>query len=79
MAAAHATRLPSGHPEGYLEGFAQLYRDIATQLKARAAGQVPDAASLLVPTIREGVRGVAFVHAAVASHRRAGAWTSIES
>lgn len=75
--AAHATRIPAGHPEGYLEGFAQLYKDIAAQLRARAAGAAPDPATTLVPGIREGVRGIQFVTAAVASSAANAAWTRI--
>ena len=76
-AAAHATRLPSGHPEGYLEGFAQLYRDVAAQLRARQAEIAVDPLTTLVPSIREGVRGMAFVTAAIASSAADGAWTAI--
>ena len=76
-AAAHATRIPAGHPEGYLEGFGQLYRDIAAQLRARQAGIAPDPAVMLVPGIAEGVRGMAFVTAAVASSGANGGWTAI--
>ncbi len=77
-AAAHATRIPAGHPEGYLEGFAQLYRDVAVQLRARRSGTAPDPAVMQVPGVAEGVRGVAFVTAAVASSAANGAWTPIE-
>lgn len=52
--ASHATRIPAGHPEGYLEAFAQLYRDFADQVEARAGGQSPDSACLLVPGIEAG-------------------------
>ena len=78
-AAAHATRLPSGHPEGYLEGFAQLYRDIAAQLRAREAEIAVDPLTALVPSIREGVRGMAFVTAAIASSAADGVWTAIQA
>ena len=78
-AAAHATRLPSGHPEGYLEGFAQLYRDVAAQLRARHAEIAVDPLTTLVPSIREGVRGMAFVTAAIASSAADGAWTAIQA
>ena len=78
-AAAHATRLPSGHPEGYLEGFAQLYRDVAAQLRARQAEIAVDPLTTLVPSIREGVRGMAFVTAAIASSAADGAWTAIQA
>ena len=78
-AAAHATRLPSGHPEGYLEGFAQLYRDVAAQLRARQAEIAVDPLTTLVPSIREGVRGMAFVTAAIASSAADGVWTAIQA
>ena len=78
-AAAHATRLPSGHPEGYLEGFAQLYRDVAAQLRARQAEIAVDPLTTLVPSIREGVRGMAFVTAAIDSSAADGAWTAIQA
>ena len=74
-AAAHATRIPSGHPEGYLEAFAQLYRDAAEQISARIEGRAPDPAALLVPTVEDGARGVKFLEAAIASSRACGAWT----
>lgn len=73
-AAAHATRIPAGHPEGYLEGFANLYRDLAEQIRARRTGRAPDARALLVPTVEDGARGVKFIAAAVHSHARNGAW-----
>jgi len=76
-AAAHATRIPAGHPEGYLEAFAQLYRDIAEQIAARMEGRPPDPASLLVPGIEDGLRGMRFIAAAVESSRNDAAWTAI--
>jgi predicted dehydrogenase len=74
-AAGHATRIPSGHPEGYLEAFAQLYRDTAEQITARLEKRACDPATLLVPTVEDGARGVKFLEAAVASHKAGGAWT----
>ena len=76
-AAAHASRIPSGHPEGYLEAFAQLYRDFAEQIAARIEKRPPDPASLLVPGIEAGVRGMRFITAAVASSRTDAAWMPI--
>lgn len=76
-AAAHASRIPAGHPEGYLEAFAQLYRDLAEQIGARLERRQADPASLLVPGIAEGVRGMRFIAAAVESGRRDGAWTTV--
>jgi predicted dehydrogenase len=75
--AAHATRIPAGHPEGYLEGFAQIYRDFAEQITAREEGRDPDPACLLVPGIAAGVRGMQFITAAVASGKAGAAWTGI--
>jgi predicted dehydrogenase len=73
-AAAHATRIPPGHPEGYLEGFANLYRDLAEQIRARRAKRKPDPQALLVPTVEDGARGVTFIAAAVESSGRNSAW-----
>jgi predicted dehydrogenase len=75
--AAYASRIPAGHPEGYLEAFAQLYRDLAEQITARIERRAPDPASLLVPGIAEGVRGLRFITAAVASSRNGAAWTKV--
>lgn len=78
-AAAHATRIPAGHPEGYLEAFAQLYRDFAEQVHAKMEGRVPDEVACLVPGVRDGLRGIAFIAAAIASSERDGAWTPIDA
>jgi predicted dehydrogenase len=75
--AQRATRLPPGHPEGYLEGFAQIYSDAAELIRAHAEGGKPDPLALLAPGIADGVRGVRFIEAAVASHANNGAWTAI--
>lgn len=77
-AAAHATRIPAGHPEGYLEGFAQIYRDAAELIRARQAGRAPDPACALLPGVEDGVRGMRFIAAAVASSRADAAWTRVE-
>jgi predicted dehydrogenase len=76
-AATHATRIPSGHPEGYLEAFAQLYRDLAEQITARREGRAADPASLLVPGIEEGLRGMRFIAAAVASSKNDTSWQAL--
>ncbi len=65
-----ATRLPAGHPEGYLEAFANLYREFASAL---LDGGKPD-----VPTVDDGVRGMAFIEACVESSRAGGKWTQLE-
>lgn len=75
--AAHASRIPSGHPEGYLEAFAQLYTDLAEQIAAKIEGREAAASSLLVPTVEDGVSGMRFIAAAIASSKRDAAWTPL--
>ena len=75
-AAARVTRIPSGHPEGYLEAFANLYAEAAAAINAKKAGMPVDP-SVLYPTVHDGVRGVAFVEACIASSRRNGAWVKV--
>jgi predicted dehydrogenase len=76
--AQHATRLPSGHPEGYLEGFAQIYADAAELVRAHNDKHAPDPLATLAPGIADGVRGVRFIEAAVASHKHNAAWTTLD-
>ena len=73
-AAAQATRLPAGHPEGFLEAFAILYRNFADTLLARRAGRKPTAENLDFPTIADGARGMAFIETVVASAEAGAAW-----
>ena len=70
-------RIPAGHPEGYLEAFANLYRDLAEQIRARRGKRKPDPASLLVPTVEDGADGVRFIHAAVKSSDDNAAWVPL--
>jgi predicted dehydrogenase len=56
-AAGHATRIPAGHPEGYLEGFAQLYHDVAEQIHARWQNRAPNPLACTVPTVVDGALG----------------------
>ena len=74
-AAGHATRTPSGHPEGYLEGFAQIYRDVAEQITARWQGRAPDPMACTVPTVEDGALGLKFIEAVIESSRADGRWT----
>ena len=74
--AREGSRMPGGHPEGYIEGFANLYRDAAKLIAARRAGRKPRPAAAMTPNVLDGARGVAFVEASVASSRSDGAWTS---
>lgn len=76
--ARRGSRMPGGHPEGYVEGFANLYRDAAELIRARRAGRDPEpAARGAVPGVRDGALGLAFIEAAVASNANDGAWTSL--
>ena len=75
--AAHASHTPAGHPEGYLEGFAQLYNDLAEQIRARMEERQPDPSALLVPSIQDGVAGMRFITAVLASSKNNSAWTSL--
>jgi predicted dehydrogenase len=72
-AAQRVTRIPSGHPEGYLEAFATIYSEAAAAINAARTGAPVDPA-VTYPTIDDGVKGVAFVEACVASSRQNGAW-----
>jgi len=72
-AAARVTRVPSGHPEGYLEGFATIYAEAAHAIRAARVGEKPDR-EVLFPTVEDGLAGVKFIDAAVKSSAGKGAW-----
>src|SRR5271170_2462293 len=72
-AAARVTRIPPGHPEGYLEGFANIYSEIALAVRAARVGKKPSRA-VHFPTIDDGVKGLAFIEAAVKSSKANGKW-----
>jgi predicted dehydrogenase len=73
--AARVTRVPPGHPEGYLEGFATIYSDAAELIWAAIEGREPDPGARLAPDVVEGVKGVKFIEAVVESSRNGAAWT----
>jgi len=76
--ARRVSRMPAAHPEGYIEAFANYYRDAAAIIRAHRSGAAPDPERMaLVPDVRDGVRGVSFVNAAVSSAGAAGAWTQL--
>ena len=70
-AAVSATRTPAGHPEGFLEGFANLYRDIADMIEANRTGE---SFTTLVPDVTDGVKGIRFVEKAVNSSAAGSIW-----
>jgi predicted dehydrogenase len=75
-AAARVSRIPAGHPEGYLEGFANIYAEAARAIIARRNGVAVDSA-VTFPGLREGLEGVAFVDACVRSSAKNAAWTKL--
>jgi predicted dehydrogenase len=70
-------RLPAGHPEGYIEAFANLYREFAVAMKAMKTGQAARPPLMLVPSIDEGVRSMSFVKLAVESSRNRTGWVRL--
>ena len=75
--AAHATRVPAGHPEGYLEAFAQLYKDAALQIEAIDSGLPVPVESHWLTTVDDGVAGLKFIDAVIASHGAGGTWVAV--
>ncbi|MGO2392847.1 MAG: Gfo/Idh/MocA family protein [Halomonas sp.] len=73
-AAMVAARIPAGHPEGYLEAFAQLYRDFALQIHARQRGDTTNALEAKTPDVTDGVDGLTFITRALASSKAGGQW-----
>jgi predicted dehydrogenase len=74
--AARVTRVPSGHPEGYLEGFANIYQEAARAIRAVDAG-LPIPTEVLFPTAEDGLLGMKFVNAAVTSSNGGNKWVKI--
>ncbi|MBC7868408.1 MAG: Gfo/Idh/MocA family oxidoreductase [Gloeobacteraceae cyanobacterium ES-bin-316] len=72
--AAHNTRVPAGHPEGFLEAFANLYRNFALTISAKMNNETPKEEWLDFPGVEEGIRGMAFVENAVASSESEEKW-----
>lgn len=77
-AAAAVTRIPSGHPEGYLEAFATLYTEAAGAIRALQKGD-PLPEGLLLPTVEEGLDGMRFIQACVNSSRNDAAWIPLDA
>lgn len=76
--AAHNTRVPAGHPEGYLEAFANLYRNFSLTVRAKIDGEQPKEEWLDFPSVEEGIRGMAFINNVVASSQSNEKWTAFE-
>lgn len=76
-AAASATRVPVGHPEGYLEAFATIYDGFVRAVWAHLDGKPLAMAEYAFPTVRDGLRGMEFIHAAVTSAQANAAWVDL--
>jgi len=63
--AAFNTRVPGGHPEGYLEAFANIYRNFSLTVRAKANGEEPSAEMLDFPGVEDGIRGMQFIDTVV--------------
>ncbi|ECB6741082.1 Gfo/Idh/MocA family oxidoreductase, partial [Salmonella enterica subsp. enterica serovar Panama] len=75
-AAVRVSRIPGGHPEGYLEAFATIYTEAANAIIAARSGARPDA-DVIYPTIEDGVEGMKFIEASVASSKAGNVWTKV--
>ena len=71
-------RTPGGHPEGYLEAFANIYRNFALTLSSKLEGKVPTEEMLDFPKVDEGVRGMAFIDNVIASSKSNEKWTEFD-
>jgi predicted dehydrogenase len=80
-AALAASRTPPAHPEGYLEAFANIYKNFAGAVRARLAKKklAKDDPANDYPKIEDGVRGMAFIEAVVASSKQNAAWTKLDA
>lgn len=78
-AARRATRLPTGHPEAFIEAFANVYLGVAEEILAKEQGRAPAALEADYPTLEDGARGVRFIEKVVESARSQAKWTAWES
>ena len=72
--------MPAEHPEGYVEGFANLYRGAGELILARREGRPADPkVAARAPSVRDGLTGMRFIEAALASYAADGAWTGLKA
>jgi predicted dehydrogenase len=76
--ARRATRLPTGHPEAFIEAFANVYLGVAAHIRARQAGALPDPIDADYPRLEDGARGVRFIEKVVQSAASTAKWTPME-
>jgi hypothetical protein len=74
---ARSSRIVAGHPEGFHEGFANLYSDAAEAIAARRAGVAAEPLALHFPNATDGLSGLQFVDAVIRSNAHDGAWTDV--
>jgi hypothetical protein len=74
---ARVSRVPSGHPEGYLEGFANIYAEAARAIRAARKKNAKPPKDVVYPTVSDGLEGVAFVEACVRSSQKNAAWVKL--
>lgn len=74
--AGEATRLPPGHPEGFIEGFANIYRGVFEAIRAKREGRARKGLGREFPTVQDGARGVRFIEKVVESSQRGG-WVEL--
>ena len=77
-AARRATRLPTGHPEAFIEAFANVYLGVAEQIRAKQTGTTPAPGAADYPTLADGARGVRFIEKTVESASSAHKWTRMD-
>ena len=77
-AAARASRIPAGHPEAFLEAFANNYVNFAETILSKQAGQTPDEFMLDFPQVHDGVRGMGFISTCVESSANGAVWTKFK-
>lgn len=77
LSAQRASRLPAGHPEGFIEAFANIYLGVAAEIRARHAGEPVDAVVADYPRVQDGARGVYFIEKVLESSRSAAKWTHL--
>lgn len=73
--ALNVLRIPAGHPEGYLEAFATVYKNFANHLLSLENGETPETPDF--PTVADGIRGMQFIYAAVKSSNENSIWTKL--
>lgn len=77
-AALEAARVPAGHPEGYLEAFANIYKNFVYCVQARLLGEAPNPLHMDFPTVSDGVRGMQFIYKVIESGKSEQKWVSFE-